>query len=478
MTPKSVEENVPGRKRICVQCTDKEGEWAVKRAPIETNYFERLQETVANPYIGFTSYQKFRGDPLFPDIVVRPENNMTETEVSECYPVRRFADRDGNAEGFYPDTEVAYIRILWKDFEPCRKAYRYALIEDILDKARANGQTVMLRLMPHSTRACDDVPDWLKEIIPCPERPEGKRVKDSPQDPVFLRYFGEAIEAIAQRFDEDPTLDVMDISITGAWGEGHRCAEYPREALQELADVYTRSFTHTRLIGQVAAPWLIEYACASAPCGWRGDGVGESYHMTVKYPNAASQLSDLWKTAPVSFESFWWLGEWDRLGWSIDEAIEKTLSWHISTFNAKSFPIPEKWRDKIRFWLSRMGYHFVLHAFSFPPLAQAGDTLQFRMQTENCGVAPIYNAIPLRLRLCSDTQDYRFTTNVDIRQWLPGEHVAEFEIELPRDIQAGTYAIELSISGDDTPVVRWETQAEPDGDFLKTGLIRIAETAE
>ena len=443
------------------------------RTPSETNRFDRRSEPVDNPYIGFTSYQLFRGEPLFPDIVVRPENNKTETEATECYPVRSFGDQNGNAEGFYPDTRVAYIRLLWKDFEPRRKAYRFDLIAEILDKAKACGQTVMLRLMPHSTRASDDVPDWLKELIPCPARPEGKRVKDSPQDPVFLEYFGEAIEALARRFDADPTLDVMDISITGAWGEGHRCADYPREALQKLADVYTHSFAHTRLIGQVAAPWLIEYACETAPCGWRGDGVGEPYHMTVKYPNAVEQIPDLWKTAPVSFESFWWLGEWDRLGWDIDEAIEKTLSWHISTFNAKSFPIPEKWRDKIRYWLDRMGYHFVLRVFSFPTLAQAGDMLQFRMHVENCGVAPIYNAIPLRLRVCGDRQTCLFTTDVDIREWLPGDHTAEFEIVLPSDMPAGSYTIELSICGENTPVVLWESQGETDGAFLKTGWIRI-----
>ena len=38
------------------------------------------------------------------------------------------------------------------------------------------------------------------------------------------------------------------------------------EALEELVDVYTRSFRNTLLIGQSAAPWLIEYACRTRPC--------------------------------------------------------------------------------------------------------------------------------------------------------------------------------------------------------------------
>ncbi len=449
----------------------------MKREPTKEVRFLPTDKPVRNPYIGFTSYQRFRGDPLYTDVVVRPENNKTETEATECYPVNVAFVQSADENGFYPDTEVAYIRILWKAFEPCRGQYNYDLVADILKKAGAKGQTVMLRLMPHSTRACDDVPDWLKDLIPCPERPEGKRVKDSPEDPVYLRYFGEAVEALGRRFDDDPTLDVMDISITGAWGEGHRCGDYPPEALKALADVYARAFRHTRLIGQVAAPWLVDYVRETVPCGWRGDGVGEGYHMTVKYPNAAALMPDAWKTAPVSFESFWWLGEWERQGWDVDGAIENTLAWHISTFNAKSFPIPEKWRDKIEYWLGRMGYHFVLRALAYPPSAEAGDTLRFRLQIENRGVAPIYNAIPLRLRLTGEGGTYLFTTGVDARTWLPGDHTAEFEIMLPAEIQPGAYTVGLSLSGDETPVVRFETQGETDGAFLSTGYIGICGAA-
>ena len=163
----------------------------MKREPAAQTRFLRSAHPAANPYIGFTSYQRFRNDPLFADVVVRPENNKTETEASECYPTSPDVEQKGKGEGFYPDTEVAYIRILWKAFEPVRGTYNYGLIEDILKKAEQNRQTVMLRLMPHSTRACDDVPDWLKKEIPCPERPVGMRVKDSPEDPVFLQRFGD-----------------------------------------------------------------------------------------------------------------------------------------------------------------------------------------------------------------------------------------------------------------------------------------------
>jgi len=432
-----------------------------------------MDKAVKNPYIGFTSYQRFRCDPLFSDIVVRPENNMTETERTECYPVSPEAKlmRPGE-EGFYPDTEVAYIRILWKDFEPQRKQYNYPLIADILRKAKEQEQTVMLRLMPHSTRASDDVPLWLKDRIPCPERPEGKRVKESPSDPLWLRLFGEAIEAIGAAFDSDPTLDVVDISITGAWGEGHRVSEYPREVIQALADVYARSFPNTQLIGQMAAPWLSTYLSERHPCAWRGDGTGEPKHMDVFYPAVAAELSDLWKKGPVSFESYWWLGEWDRKGWDYDEIIEKTLSWHVSTFNGKSFPIPEKWREKTEYWLRKMGYHFHLSEAIYPEESSVGENLRFTLKVINRGVAPIYNRIPLRVRLRGE-ETYLFTTDVDIREWLPGEHEVRFDVSLPDQMKAGQYETAITISGENTPVVRWETQGEWDGAFLTLAPIEI-----
>ena len=438
--------------------------------------FSPLEKAVKNPYIGFTSYQRFRGEPLFSDIVVRPDNNMLETERTECYPVSAEAALFKESEsGFYPDTEVAYVRILWKDFEPQRKQYNFNLIADILKKAKEKRQTLMFRLMPHSTRASDDVPEWLKALTPCPERPNGKRVKDSPSDPMWLRLFGEAIKAIAKRFDGDPTFDVMDISLTGSWGEGHKVDSYPKSALKELVDCYTHSFKKTHLIGQTAAPWLVSYANKSKPCGWRGDGVGEPKHMNVFYPKASKKMpNDAWKYAPISFESYWWLGEWERQGWDFDEIIEKTLSWHVSTFNGKSFPIPEEQKDKIEYWLSKMGYHFVLTQASYQNAVRGGERVRFALKVTNRGVAPIYNAIPLRVRLRDEGGEYIFATSVDIRKWLPGDNEATFEIALPYEIKAGEYEIAVTLSGEDTPVVRWETEGEWDGAFFKIGLIDIA----
>ena len=440
---------------------------------MEIKFFEYTKEEGQNPYIGFMSFQHFRGEALYSDIVVKPEKAMTETEDIECYPIPQNVPQNGRKEGIYPDTSVAYIRILWKEFEPRRGEYHYEVIEDILQKAKKCEQTVMFRLMPHSTRACDDVPDWLKEMIPCPERPDGERVKDSPTDPLFLEYFGEAIRKIGERFDDNPILDTVDICLPGAWGEGHNLHLYSEESLRKLVDIYTEVFKKTCLIGQVASPWIVNYANETKPVGWRGDGTGEPGHLHVYFPEAVKQMPEVWKKAPVSFEAYWWLGEWQRKGWDIDEIIELTLGWHLSTFNAKSLPIPNEWKEKIEYWNSKMGYHFTIDYFKYPGSGSATDVLKFELGIDNLGVAPIYHYIPVKIRLINDEMTYVFDTDIDIRNWMPGKCVNSFVISSPNNVTKGIYEIEIGIFNQEISMIYFCTNAVRNGKFYRVGKIEI-----
>ena len=435
--------------------------------------FKRREEEGQNPYIGFMSFQHFRGEKLYSDVVVKPENNMTETEDLECYPIPDYVSQNGRQEGWYPDTTIAYFRVLWKEFEPRQGEYNYKLVEDILNKAKACGQTVAFRLMPHSTRASDDVPEWLKEIIPCPERPAGKRVKDSPTAPEFLQLFGAAVRKFGEYFDSNPVLYSMDICLPGAWGEGHKLHLYSEESIKGLVDTFLEAFKETQLIGQMSMPWVIHYGNESCPVGWRGDGLGFEVLLEKHYPDSISQMPDIWKKAPISFESYWWLGEWKRKGWNIDNIIEKTLSWHISSFNPKSLPIPYEWCDKMKYWISRMGYHFSPIYFKYPEEGCVGDELEFELCMENHGVAPIYQDIPLSLRLINDVHNYTFKADIDIREWYPGKWVNNIRITLPDDIVQGTYHIEIGMTGENVTVIYLGTDAIRDGSFYIMGEIRI-----
>lgn len=327
----------------------------------------------------------------------------------------------------------------------------------------------MFRLMPHSTCERDDVPDWLKKLIPCPARPDGMRVKDSPSDPLYLELFGKAIEKFGERFDCDPTLDVVDVALGGCWGED---SGFPDEDLKKLMDIYIRVFPNTKLLGQLGNVNMLNYIGANRPIGWRADGTGSPRHMEDIFPPRIAKLDpDHWKIAPVSFESYWWVSEWYRQGWDIDSIIEKTLSWHLSTFNTKSLPIQFCLQDKMEYWLSRMGYRFHLSQLEYPEKAAPGETIGIAFTIENQGVAPIYHKLPFCFILKNQTDSRNFVTEIDIRKWLPGENCERIKITLPQDIPSGTCQLCCKISGGNNPAVKLATVTENDGEtFYLTDL--------
>jgi hypothetical protein len=74
------------------------------------------------------------------------------------------------------------------------------------------------------------------------------------------------------------------------------------------------------------------------------------------------------------------------LRWRDQEAYERddvqyifneTLKWHISSFNGKSSPVSEEWKDLVDEWLKKMGCRFVLRRFSYPRQVQANSLLTF-----------------------------------------------------------------------------------------------------
>ena len=61
---------------------------------IKINQFTYKREEGQNPNSGFMSFQHFRGEKLYSDCIVRPENNMTETAVQfKCMAVLLFFSR-------------------------------------------------------------------------------------------------------------------------------------------------------------------------------------------------------------------------------------------------------------------------------------------------------------------------------------------------------------------------------------------------
>ncbi len=315
----------------------------------------------------------------------------------------------------------------------------------------------MLRIAPYGTGKDNDVPAWYRELV------TGQSVEQSlpiekwrvhPENPLYVRHFGALIRALGQRYDGHPDLESVDVSILGAWGEGAGADRLTDETRRALLDCYLDTFSRTPLVLQLQDPKASHYALSKRPVGWRVDCLGDMggfsktwSHMNDYYPQTLIQtgLQDAWRHAPVTMEVCWVMQHWKDQGWDVDHIIDESLKWHISSFNAKSSPVPQEWWPQVNRWLKRMGYRLVLRKFTYPRVVRAGEELKFTSWWDNKGVAPCYRKFPLAVRLKNGQRAEILLTGADITTWLPGDSLWDEELKVPAGLPAGEYEIALAL---------------------------------
>ncbi len=434
------------------------------------------ERVIDNPYIGFKSFQHYDGEHLFDESIPGWK--------TELHPFFEEAEYVEVKSGYHPKCTIAYFRLCWINYEPQDGKYNDELVSSILEKAQKKGQSVFLRLMPHTARGAD-IPSWLAAQIPHPTRAQNDEeyehrnepwchIKESPTHPMFYERFAQAIKHLGETFDNHPALFAVDISLVGSWGEGHCSDKVEKKHILQLADAYLDGFKTTQLLCQTANADLLEYFNSKRNVGIRADCLGDPWwHMNRFYPYIFAKNKDLWKHSHISFEVGYTLNTWLNNGWDINEIIEQSLKWHISSFNAKFRPCPDEWKPIIDRWLCKMGYRFALRNIKYPNRVSPGDNAQIEFWIENRGVAPIYKPLPFKFILKNENSYYEFDTNIDITSYLPGDNTEELILNIPRDIVPGEYTLSATIGGGDYPVVQFAMECENDGKAFDLVKIKV-----
>jgi hypothetical protein len=254
-----------------------------------------------------------------------------------------------------------------------------------------------------------------------------------------------------------------------------------------LLDCYLDTFHNTPLVLQLQDPKATHYALAKRPVGWRVDCLGDMggfsktwSHMNDYYPQTLIQtgLQEAWRHAPVTMEVCWVMQHWKNQGWDIDHIIDESLKWHISSFNAKSSPVPPEWWPQVNRWLKKMGYRFVLRKFAYPGAVKSGGELAFTSWWDNQGVAPCYKKFPLALRLKKGERAVVMRAGADITTWLPGDNLFDSAVTVPTDLPRGDYDLALALLDPTSkePTVKLAIEGRDDEGWYKMGRIRV-ETA-
>jgi len=471
------------------------------------NYPKEIFDVLNNPGIGFTTFQRFNGDTL------NVGHSWTEGKPIEYQPF------NGNlANKNHPQSSIAYFRIYWEYMETEAGKYNWPMIDKALRTAAERGQTLMLRIAPYGSGG-NDVPAWYRKMVGAETPQKSSSWRVDPEDPRYVQYFGGLIAALGQRYDGHPDLESLDMSIVGFWGEGAGTSLLSEKTRSALFNSYLNNFKKTPLHWvpsgssrtnvdlvkgtNIAATWPDGTNTGTGPqmryVGYRFDCWGDYYidgreqnnwgnkdkfsHMRDYYPPEIikSGMVDSWKKAPISLEICWVFLKWLE-DFKFDEKVvsyifDEALKLHISSFNAKSSPVPDIWSPLVDKWLIKMGYRFVIRKFDYPSSVNRQGQLAFASLWENVGVAPIYKDYKLAVRLRNAQKTLILPVDVDIREWLPGDILCEDKLYIPYDAPLGKYQLEVAIVSPVSyePRVKLAIEGKTNDGWYSMGEIEIKE---
>lgn len=436
---------------------------------------EPINDVLTNPGMGITTFNRFNEQELNPPL-----------SWSEVGPVTKLPQARSKPD--FPDTTIAYLRWYWNAFEPEQGTFRWDIIDQALEEARAHGQKLAMRLMPYSNK--DPLPEWYQNSgarrANKPGDKDGNIWHPDFSDPLYLKYWGKVVAEAGKRYDGNPYLDSVDISSVGYWGEGWSpyMPAFPYQ--KALIDIWFDAFPHTILLMNFDEPQGLAYG-TSRGAGWRLDCLGDlrtkaddpyfQPEMLDIYPQQVVRagIQDVWQQRPVSLEVCGTVSEWKKDHFDVNYILDQALRWHVTSVNLKSSPIPDDWKPAFDSFQKKMGYRLLLRRLEYPKAVVAGSMMPIHMWWLNAGVAPPYANYPVAVQLRSSNGSAVINIPVDVRKWLPGDAVFDGSVYVPESLKEGAYEFRVAMldprSGQ--PAVRFAIAGRDADGWYSEGRIQV-----
>lgn len=361
-------------------------------------------------------------------------------------------------------TQESYVRYTWRGIEPSEGQYDFSEIDRELALAQARHGKFGLRIMP---ALVDNVavPDYLMELMP-----HGKWVTNTfsgktayePDwnDSHYMARAEALIQALGERYNNDPRLGWVDIFPYGDWGEWHTLG-FPstippmsESNQRRLVDANIRAFSHKKLVMFTLSPSTLTYALSRSPnIGIRIDCLGEpDMGRAVENLKQVPLAQQRWKTAPVIFEFC--------KDANFQQALEQVKIYHgAMVSNGNIYPY-ENYSSTEQQYLKQVfstsGYRFVLNRMTLPSKIEINTQFAITTQWSNVNVTPAYNPWEIYIRLQKSTGAivWQGKSNLNLEKLLPTENqttgintpiTVTDTFKLPKTIPAGKYSVSIQI---------------------------------
>ena len=310
----------------------------------------------------------------------------------------------------------------WKNLNPAEGVYTWDSIDAILDVCGKIGMTYGIRAMPYSTavgphdnfgRAHDFVPDYVYEkgakhtdAVLKSDRSIHIRVPDW-SDPVYLAACKDFAKAMAEKYDDDPRVEFVDIRPFGNWGEWHNSqyvgSEMPSEEIQmDMLDYYASVFKKTTLALPSDAEGAVYRHALSVGITKRDDGMIEiPYRERDLLPAYEANLPTIAENyAP--YVMMLRVPDNNPAGyhkWTPERFRRVIEGGHLSIFaldqsSDNSYRFYAEQKDVIDEMVNRMGYNFTV-------TSAVREQNRLEITVRNTGLAPCF----FNIDLCAEITD-------------------------------------------------------------------------
>ena len=311
----------------------------------------------------------------------------------------------------------------WDELNPAEGVYDWSSIDSMLVACEKYGYTYGIRILPyshlsgsHDNYGADHVfvPDWVFEKGAQMDRAtlysDPSVELDIPKwdDPIFLQAAKDFAKALAEKYDGDPRVEFIDISVFGNWGEWHTSTfignPMPSEEIQkDMIKYYSDVFDKT---------WL----CVTSGAYGEVYDYSRSLGIPKRVNGLIGSHNNEWNLRPNYYDNLPVIGEnflpykmmldpdkyaqgivnnYDEayLRWTPQRFRETIEISHLSIYafdqdSKQSYEFYNEQRDLIREMNNRLGYNFTVTS------AKRNEN-QLLVTIKNTGLAPAFFNIEL-----------------------------------------------------------------------------------
>lgn len=360
----------------------------------------------------------------------------------------RYSITGTQSEDVLEYTSAGYARFSWAELEPSEGVYNWQPIDDAIDYWKAYGKGFAFGVINANTASYTQyiTPKWVFDAGA--QYTQTTLANGSVQytpvwnDSVFIQKVTNFVNALAERYDGNDSVEFIDIRSYGNYGEFHvgnlNSTALSLDDRKKHVDIYANAFDKTNLmmnVNKAADTGQIAKYAVSRGVGLRNDGIANNAAMagltlaakgeTPVALEFATNYSTL-KNNVANITSANADRVWNERSYVKGFELSTANYMDLGQYNSDSALFVEDNEELIKEIADRMGYKFALKDIKIHTEVKNGATCGVTTAWENSGVSYLYRECNIALAVLDEAGNEIFRAwldNTDAGSFSPGNVV-------------------------------------------------------